>query len=100
MADFKDLKWKVEDWANQRGLLIDSNTIKQYMKLVEEVAELGMSLAKNDLNGQIDGIGDCLVVLIILSKQLDLDIVNCLNAAYEEIKNRTGKTVNGIFIKD
>lgn len=100
MADFERLKHLVENWANNRGLLINANELKQHEKLEEEVQELKEALETKNLLETIDAIGDCLVVLIILAKQLDLDIVECLNAAYEEIKNRTGKTVNGIFIKD
>jgi len=100
MADFNELKRKVEIWAQNRGILFEGNEPKQIEKLEEEVEELKQSLINRDTFGTIDGIGDCLVVLINIAKLQKLDIVNCLDAAYEEIKDRTGKTENGIFIKD
>ena len=47
----------------------------------------------------MDGIGDTFVTLIILSQQLGLDPKECLEMAYNVIKGRSGKTVNGVFVK-
>jgi hypothetical protein len=57
-------------------------------------------MGKNDIVNIIDAIGDVQVVLIILAAQYDLDVDDCLNTAYLQIKDRKGKTVNGIFIKE
>jgi NTP pyrophosphatase (non-canonical NTP hydrolase) len=72
----------------------------QMGKMVSEVGELCDAIIKDDKNGQIDGIGDVLVTLIILSNQLGYDIEDCLEVAYNEIKNRKGETINGTFIKE
>lgn len=40
------------------------------------------------------------VTIIVLAHQLDLDVTECLSIAYEEIKNRKGKMVNGTFVKE
>jgi len=69
-------------------------------KMVSEVGELCDAIIKDDKNGQIDGIGDVLVTLIILSHQLGYDVEDCLMVAYNEIKNRKGETINGTFIKE
>lgn len=90
----------VELWANQRGLLDKSNSNKQMLKVMEEVGETASALAKDDRDGLIDGIGDVMVTLIILAAQNNLSIKGCLAAAYDEIKDRTGETKNGVFIKD
>ncbi len=90
----------VLDWAKDRQLLDKSSSEKQYIKLTEEVGEIGRAILKDDLAGFVDGIGDVLVVLIILAKQNNFDIEFCLQMAYDEIKDRKGKTVNGTFIKD
>jgi phosphoribosyl-ATP pyrophosphohydrolase len=74
--------------------------MKQYAKVLEETQEILVALNENNEQELIDAIGDTLVTLIILSKQNDLNIVECLEVAYNVIKNRTGKTVNGTFIKD
>lgn len=94
------LKEKVLKWADKRDLLKEENSFKQMIKVGEEVGELGGALLKKDTDKIKDGIGDTLVTLIILSEQLDLDPVECLQTAYYEIKNRKGKTVGGTFIKD
>lgn len=87
-------------WADERGLLKAENAPKQMLKLMEEVGELAGAMAKNKPNEMIDAIGDIQVVLIILAKQLGFDYNTCLFLAHEEIKNRTGKTINGVFVKD
>tara|TARA_R100000951_G_scaffold93049_1_gene81592 strand:+ start:744 stop:1040 length:297 start_codon:yes stop_codon:yes gene_type:complete len=90
---------KVIEWAEERGLIKKENATKQFMKLTEEVGELANAILKKDPYETIDAIGDIQVVLIILCEQLDLNINQCLESAYNEIKDRKGKTVNGTFIK-
>ena len=91
----------VEEWARMRGLLTaDVKPEMQMLKLVEEVGETAKALAYEDMWGLKDGIGDCLVCLIVLAKQKGLTIEECLEAAYEEIKYRKGKLENGLFKKD
>lgn len=94
------MKEQILNWAKERNLLNPLNRQKQFIKLIEEVGELAQGIAKNDIVQIIDSIGDVQVVLIILSALYELDNEKCLESAYETIKNRTGKTVNGIFIKD
>jgi NTP pyrophosphatase (non-canonical NTP hydrolase) len=94
------MKEQILNWANERNLLNPLNRDKQFIKLIEELGELAQGIAKNDIVQIIDSIGDVQVVLIILSELYNIDSDKCLEAAYETIKNRTGKTVNGIFIKD
>ena len=91
---------KVIEWAEERGLIKKENATKQFMKLTEEVGELASAILKKDPYETIDAIGDIQVVLIILCEQLDLNINQCLESAYDEIKDRKGKTVNGTFIKE
>lgn len=91
---------KILEWANQRGILIPDNATKQMLKLTEEVGELAGAIAKGNIIDQIDAIGDIQVVLIILSKQLGINYNEALERAYDVIKMRTGKTINGVFIKD
>lgn len=97
---FEELQANVEDWADAKGLLKKENAPKQFLKVIEEVGELAGAMARKDDNEIIDAIGDTLVTLIILSDQLGFDPVYCLKIAYDSIKIRTGKTVNGVFIKD
>jgi NTP pyrophosphatase (non-canonical NTP hydrolase) len=94
------MKEKILNWAKERNLLDPLNRQKQFIKLIEEIGELAQGMAKNDIVQIIDSIGDVQVVLIILAELYNLDSDKCLESAYETIKNRKGKTVNGIFIKD
>jgi len=91
---------KVLEWAEERGILIPDNATKQMLKLTEEVGELAGAIAKNNKIDQIDAIGDIQVVLIILSEQLGINYKEALESAYNVIKDRKGKTINGVFIKD
>lgn len=91
---------KILEWAKERKILIPDNATKQMLKLTEEIGELAGAIAKNNKTDQIDAIGDIQVVLIILSEQLGINYKEALESAYNVIKNRTGKTINGVFIKD
>ena len=90
---------KVEQWSKDRGL-DQADSAKQYLKVAEEVGEVAAALARNDKHELEDGIGDVLVTLIILGQQNDLSIERCLNTAYQEIADRKGKMVNGVFVKE
>ncbi len=89
----------IKRWAIARNLdSADPN--KQILKLGEEFGELCEGMAKNDFPKVIDSIGDMYVVLTILSMQMDLDIYDCVLAAYQEIKDRKGKMINGVYVKE
>jgi|GEM_PF-3566511 len=94
-------KHNVLDWAEAKGLLKPENRFVQFAKVVSEVGELGDAMIKDNKDEEVDSLGDVLVTLIILSEQLGYDIEDCLESAYQVIKNRTGTTnSNGSFIKD
>ena len=89
---------KTKAWAKVRNLdTADPN--KQMLKLFEEIGELAEGMAKDDLDLIVDAIGDVQVVMVILSEQLGLSIEDCWSIAYDEIKDRKGKMVDGVFIK-
>ena len=90
----------VTAWAQERGLLDRENVPKQMLKIMEEVGETASAILKNDHAKIIDGIGDSFVTLIVLSKQLGLEPSHCLEVAWNEIKNRKGKMVDGTFVKE
>ena len=96
---FEKLKEKIELWSKERNL-DKAEPAKQMLKLLEETGELASGIARSNSEVIIDSLGDVLVVLIILSQQLDLDLVACLEVAHNEIKDRQGKTVNGVFVKE
>ena len=89
----------VVNWANNRNLIDGSSPQAQYMKLIEEAGELAAGIAKQKPELVTDSVGDVLVVLAILCEQLDVNLLECFEAAYGEIKDRRGIMVNGIYIK-
>lgn len=91
---------KIRQWAEDRNLIKGATPAAQYQKLCEEVGELGRGLIEDNADLTLDSIGDVVVVLTILAAQLDMTIEQCIEAAYEEIKDRKGKMVNGQFVKD
>lgn len=102
---------RVEEWAIKRGLInhhydgLGKNghaqkPDKQMLKLVEEVGETARALAYNDTDELRDGIGDCVVCLIVLAAQCNMTLEECMDAAWDEIKDRTGKLEDGLFKKD
>ena len=90
----------VKLWAENKNLLKKENTQAQMLKVLEEVGETAGALLKKKDKEILDGLGDSFVTLIILCYQLGLEPKDCLQAAWDEIKNRKGKTVNGTFIRE
>ena len=90
----------IREWANERGLYDKGDPKTQYIKLMEETGEIGRAILKNNTDDIVDGIGDAVVVLTNLAELVGVPIEECIEAAYDEIKNRTGKMVNGTFKKD
>lgn len=96
-----ELQQLTEKWASDRGITINGQAVTQFLKLSEEVGEIGAALARNNIDAAKDGIGDVIVVLVSLSKLLGTDVNECWNIAYNEIKDRKGKLLpNGNFKKD
>ena len=93
-------------WAEQKGIFEKGDVKTQYVKLQEEAGELAKSIMKNDKEEFIDAIGDCVVVLTNLAElggkyfKDNITIEQCINSAYNVIKNRTGKMQDGTFVKD
>lgn len=123
--EFKELQKKVLDWADGHDLLHEENSDKQFLKFIEEVFEFrdASTLYSYEYNGldsefgsygeiQSDGylqtlkedlmleMGDIIVTLIILCEQIGIDLEECLELAYEKIKDRKGKTIDGTFVKE
>jgi len=93
-------------WATEKGILSKGDLKTQYVKLQEEAGELAKAIMKEDEEEFIDAIGDCVVVLTNLAElgskhfNKSFNIEDCINSAYAVIKNRTGKMIDGTFVKD
>lgn len=96
----RDTADKVVAWAEDRNLILGSTPLKQLDKLREEVNEIEEAIDDNDGEAFIDAIGDCTVVLTILAAQLGHTIEYCFAQAYEQIKDRRGRMIEGIFVKE
>ena len=95
-----DMFTKIRRWAYERGIYDHGDSKTQYVKLMEEAGELAEALLKNDKPEIIDAIGDMVVVLTNLAKLEKLDIEDCIENAYTTISKRTGKMMNGTFVKN
>ena len=91
---------KIRTWAETRGLYEKGDPMTQYVKLQEEAGELAKALLKDDQPEVIDAIGDMVVVLTNLAHQRGVYIEECIYTAYDVINKRTGKMINGTFVKD
>ena len=102
---YEELQKKVMEWADDRNIFENSDAIKQISKTQEELDET-LDALKQLKQGEesilevADGIGDMIVTIILLAKMVGLDSVDCLADAYDEIKDRKGKMVNGLFVKE
>ena len=90
----------IRDWADERGLYDNGDPKTQALKLMEEVGEIARAVLKDDFDEAVDGIGDAVVVLTNLAELIGMPIEACIDEAYDVISKRTGKMVNGTFVKD
>ena len=120
--NYEELSDLVIKWGVEKGIFDASTPLRQLDKTQEELDETKDALEKlHNLDYQLslmedmgvpketeeealaevkDGIGDMLVTIILLAEMVEMDTVDCLNAAYDVIKKRTGKMVDGQFVKD
>ena len=89
----------IRSWASDKGIYKSGDSKTQYIKLMEEAGELAEALLKNDEGEVVDAIGDMVVVLTNLAKLRGHNIEDCVWSAYDVIKSRQGKMINGTFVK-
>ena len=97
---YNELKLRIEDWAEARGIFEKSTPFDQILKTLEELGETADAIIFDDKAKIQDGFGDILVTLIIGARLNGIDLLDCLELAYNEIKDRKGKMVNGVFVKE
>ena len=95
----QDRFYLIRSWAVEKGIYKSGDSKTQYVKLMEEAGELAKALLNRDEPEIIDAIGDMVVVLTNLAKLEGFDIEDCIDSAYNVIKSRQGKMVNGTFVK-
>jgi len=98
--DYFELECAVEHWAKEKEILAKATPMAQALKTLEETTELCVAINSNDRAEIIDAMGDIMVTLIIQAKMQGLKLEECLESAYNVITKRTGKMINGQFVKD
>lgn len=96
MNRFEDIR----KWGSDRNIIQGTRPEKQFIKLMEEIGELAEGLAKNKPELIKDGIGDSVVVLVMIASQCGLTIEECIEEAWQTIKDRKGRMIDGIFVKE
>ena len=89
----------IRQWAKEKGIYKSGDARTQFVKLMEEAGELAQAILKNDEPEVIDAIGDMVVVLTNLAELRGYNIEKCIDSAYNVIRSRQGKMVNGTFVK-
>lgn len=147
--ELKEYQNLILGWARDKNITRAECAPMQRLKAIEEIGELADGIVKNNLDKQVDSVGDAFVVFIILAEQLNIDVdfnyddpvkeyetidgyiyellktafqendleyfisylidicnklnlnlVECVQYAWNEIKDRKGKTLNNVFYKD
>ncbi len=98
LMDLNDLVQAVEKWHEDRNLIDGATDKDQVCKLIQEMGELSDNVCKgNDIR---DDLGDMMVVMINIMKRNNITLEDCLQVAYNDIKDRKGRMVDGIFVKE
>ena len=98
MATAYNLIRKIAQWHHDRNLIGGATDKDQLAKLIQEMGELSDNICKGkDIK---DDIGDMIVVLINIAERNNLTIEECLEQAYNDIKDRKGKMIDGVFVKE
>jgi NTP pyrophosphatase (non-canonical NTP hydrolase) len=88
-------------WAEARKIIPNSSPETQLLKAISELGELADATIKKDRAGIVDGVGDVMVCLVNYCALQDIDLVSCMESAYNEIKHRKGTLMpNGVFVKE
>lgn len=98
---FAETELEIIRWSEARKIIPNSTPETQLLKAVSELGELADATIKKDHAGIVDGVGDVMVCLINYCALQDINLVTCMEKAYEEIKHRKGTLMpNGVFIKE
>ena len=101
MKSYRELEMLVIQWGEARRIVQNSNPLAQASKTQEELFELIAAIHDNDRDAMKDAYGDILVTIIMGCATADIDLVSCLELAYQEIKDRKGTlNADGIFVKE
>jgi NTP pyrophosphatase (non-canonical NTP hydrolase) len=101
MSTYAYLEGEIVRWAEQRKIIPNSTPQAQLLKTMEELGELTRATIKDQQEEIVDGVGDVMVTLIIYCALKDINLVHCMEVAYDAIKHRKGTlNSNGLFVKE
>ena len=101
MSSYAQVELKILQWSEQRKIIPNSTPEVQLLKAMSEMGELADATIKKDKEAIVDAVGDVMVCLINYCALQDLNLVDCMEVAYDQIKNRKGTLLpNGLFVKD
>jgi NTP pyrophosphatase (non-canonical NTP hydrolase) len=98
---YADIEIKIIQWSEARRIIPNSTPEVQLLKAMSELGELADATIKKDQEAVIDAVGDVMVCLVNYCALQDINLVDCMEVAYDQIKNRKGTLLpNGLFVKD
>lgn len=101
MTTYADVEMNIIRWAGSRKIIPNSTPATQLLKAVSEMGELADATIKGDKEGIEDAVGDVMVCLVNYCALQDINLVDCMQVAYDQIKHRTGTLLpNGVFVKN
>lgn len=102
LKGYAEIVYLMTKWGIDRNLTKEQgcNGLKQAIKMKEELEEFTDACSRNDRKEMIDAIGDMFVVLVQMARVENINILEAMNVAYNQIKNRKGKMIDGIFVKE
>ena len=101
MTTYASIELDIIRWAEARKIIPNSTPAMQLLKAISEFGELADATIKNDRLGIIDGVGDVMVCLVNYCALQNINLVDCMQVAYDQIKNRKGTLLpNGVFVKE
>ncbi len=98
---YAEVEMKIVQWGEARGIVQNATAMSQAIKTLEETKELLDAINKKNIEEAKDAVGDIVVTLIMVCAVLDINLVDCVKGAYNEIKDRKGHlTKEGVFVKE
>lgn len=91
------IQWGVD--RNLVGKTGETTKLAQYRKTHEETGELLEAIEHENKDLAKDAIGDVYVTLVLQAELWGLSMHECIEHAWHEIKDRKGKLINGVFVK-
>lgn len=98
---YANVEMRIIQWAEARKIIPNSTPETQLLKAMSELGELADATIKKDNDAIVDAVGDVMVCLVNYCALQDISLVECMEVAYDQIKNRRGTLLpNGLFVKD